>query len=151
MSDNSSTVSKISEFINFYSKGKQFERQLYKLFHIKFFEVKDSLYHLQFEIVAPDVWADAFGSVFRGLYACIVDSCTSLLLKVVTKTESVSIQLSVSYFQSVKPGELLIIDAYCMKSGSRIYNAYAFIKCRGNLIAFGAQTKQRIHGSSFKL
>ena len=64
MSDDSSTFSKIREFFKVYCKGKTFERQFYRLLDFKFFEVKGSLYHMQFEIVAPDAWADAFGNIF---------------------------------------------------------------------------------------
>ena len=150
MSDNPSTVSSIREFIGLYAKGRTIESQIYTLFDLKSFEVKDSLYHMQLEIVAPDTWADAFGNIIRGLYSCILDACTSLFIAAVTKMNSLSIQLSVSYVQNAKPGDTLLVDCYCIKTGSKIDFANATIKCRDNLIALGAHSKQRANPLAIK-
>jgi acyl-coenzyme A thioesterase PaaI-like protein len=151
MNDSSSTLSTIKEFINLYSQGSYFECQIYRLFDLKSYEVKGSVYHMQFEIIVPGTMADAYGNIFRGVFVCILDSCTSLLLSVVTMTSSVSVQLSISYNQNAKPGEVLCIDAVCMKTGINIYFVNATIKCNDKLIAFGAQTKQMKFPSPFKI
>ena len=81
------------------------------------------------------------GTLHGGFTAYILDFSTTVTLMAMGSNPGVSIDLSVSYLNSAKSGDLVTVETECKKLGKTIAFLEAEFKVNEKLIATGKHTK----------